>query len=72
LERRCARCWAERIREVAREVKDGVAAVVFEDEKDFEYCDVKPLLARQAERKRRRSSMEPDRRRTLELMSRDL
>jgi exodeoxyribonuclease-5 len=44
------RLWAERISEVAREVKDGVAAVVFEDEKDLVYCDVRPLL-RVAERK---------------------
>lgn len=41
--------WAERIREVAREVKDGVAAVVFADEKQLAYCDVLPLL-RLAER----------------------
>jgi exodeoxyribonuclease-5 len=43
-------CWAERIREVAREVKDGIAAVVFEDEKALQYCEVKPLL-RLAERR---------------------
>ncbi|MBI5790243.1 MAG: PD-(D/E)XK nuclease family protein [Rhodocyclales bacterium] len=43
-------CWAERIREIAREVKDGIAAVVFEDEKALQYCEVKPLL-RLAERK---------------------
>jgi exodeoxyribonuclease-5 len=42
--------WAERIREIAREVKQGTAAVVFEDEKHLQYCDVKPLL-RLAERK---------------------
>ncbi|MBI5107125.1 MAG: PD-(D/E)XK nuclease family protein [Rhodocyclales bacterium] len=42
--------WAERIREVAREVKDGVAAVVFEQEGDLQYCEVKPLL-RLAERR---------------------
>jgi exodeoxyribonuclease-5 len=36
--------WAERIREVAREVKAGVAAVVFEKESDLQYCEVKPLL----------------------------
>ncbi|MCM2287917.1 MAG: PD-(D/E)XK nuclease family protein [Sulfuritalea sp.] len=41
--------WAERIREVAREVKDGVAAVVFERETDLKYCEVLPLL-RLAER----------------------
>jgi exodeoxyribonuclease-5 len=44
------RIWAERISELAREVKDGVAAVVFADEKSIEYCDVLPLL-RVAERK---------------------
>jgi exodeoxyribonuclease-5 len=43
--------WAERIREVAREVKQGTAAVVFEDEKHLQYCEVKPLL-RLAERRR--------------------
>ena len=42
--------WAERIREVAREVRDGVAAVVFEKAGDLDYCEVKPLL-RLAERK---------------------
>ncbi len=42
--------WAERIAELAREVKHGVAAVVFADEKDIEYCEVKPLL-RVAERR---------------------
>ncbi len=42
--------WAERLREVAREVRDGVAAVVFADENDLQYCDVKPLL-RLAERR---------------------
>ena len=36
--------WAERIREVAREVKDGIAAVVFEREADLKYCEVRPLL----------------------------
>ena len=41
--------WAERIREVAREVRDGVAAVVVEKESDLLYCEVKPLL-RLAER----------------------
>ena len=45
------RLWAERIREVAREVKDGVAAVVFDDEKQLAYCEVRPLL-RIAERRR--------------------
>ncbi len=44
------RLWAERITELAREVRDGVAAVVFDAEKDLEYCDARPLL-RVAERK---------------------
>jgi len=34
---------------VAREVKEGTAAVVFQKESDLQYCDVKPLL-RLAER----------------------
>lgn len=42
--------WAERIREIALEVKNGTAAVVFDDEKALAYCDVLPLL-RVAERK---------------------
>jgi exodeoxyribonuclease-5 len=42
--------WAERITELAREVRDGVAAVVFANEKAIEYCDVRPLL-RVAERR---------------------
>ena len=44
------RLWAERITEVAREVRDGVAAVVFSDEQAIAYCDVRPLL-RVAERR---------------------
>ncbi|WP_310448879.1 PD-(D/E)XK nuclease family protein [Sulfuritalea sp.] len=42
--------WAERIREIALEVKHGVAAVVFDDEKTLDYCEVRPLL-RLAERR---------------------
>jgi exodeoxyribonuclease-5 len=42
--------WAERITGVAREVRDGIAAVVFADENDLLYCDVRPLL-RIAERR---------------------
>lgn len=42
--------WAARIREIACEVRDGIAAVVFEEEKDLQYCEVKPLL-RLAERR---------------------
>ena len=44
------RLWAQRIAEVAREVRDGVAAVVFDRESNIQYCDVKPLL-RVAERR---------------------
>ena len=44
------RLWAERIGELAREVCNGVAAVVFADEKALAYCDVLPLL-RVAERR---------------------
>lgn len=42
--------WAERIAELAREVRDGCAAVVFADDKAITYCEVKPLL-RVAERR---------------------
>lgn len=45
------RLWAERITELAREVRDGAAAVVFDDEKLLEHCDARPLL-RVAERRR--------------------
>lgn len=41
--------WAERIRDLAREVREGVAAVVFADDKALKYCEIKPLL-RVAER----------------------
>ncbi|MDO8789642.1 MAG: PD-(D/E)XK nuclease family protein [Sulfuritalea sp.] len=44
------RLWAERITELAREVRDGVAAVVFDDESEIQYCKVRPLL-RVAERR---------------------
>jgi exodeoxyribonuclease-5 len=43
------RLWAERISELAREVRDGVAAVVFDDPKLIQHCEVRPLL-RVAER----------------------
>jgi exodeoxyribonuclease-5 len=36
--------WAQRLTEVAREVRDGAAAVVFDAEKDLEFCDVRALL----------------------------
>ena len=45
------RVWGERLRAVAREVRDGVAGVVFASAKDLQYCEVKPLL-RLAERKK--------------------
>lgn len=38
------RVWGERLRAVAREVRDGVAGVVFASAKDLQYCEVKPLL----------------------------
>lgn len=41
--------WAQRLTDIAREVRDGAAAVVFDAEKDIEYCDVRALL-RVAER----------------------
>lgn len=42
--------WAENLKELAREIRTGCAAVVFEDEDALMYCDVKPLL-RVAERR---------------------
>lgn len=41
--------WRDSIGTIAREVGDGVAAVVFADEKDLAWCEVLPLL-RLAER----------------------
>jgi len=38
------RLWAQRLTDVAREVRDGAAAVVFYAAKDLEYCDVRALL----------------------------
>ena len=38
------RLWAGRITELAREVREGVAAVVFADADDLKYCDARPLL----------------------------
>jgi len=38
------RLWAQRLTDVAREVRDGAAAVVFDAAKDLEYCDVRALL----------------------------
>lgn len=45
------RLWAERIRALAREVRDGEAAVRFARESDLDHCEVRPLL-RVAERRR--------------------
>lgn len=42
--------WAANLTELAREIRTGCAAVVFEDEDALTYCDVKPLL-RVAERR---------------------
>ncbi|MCF8179649.1 MAG: PD-(D/E)XK nuclease family protein, partial [Sulfuritalea sp.] len=42
--------WAHSLTEVADEVRNGVAAVVFKDEQALIYCDVRPLL-RVAERR---------------------
>ena len=42
--------WAERIKVVAAEVKDGCAAVVFDSDASVAYCEVLPLL-RVAERR---------------------
>lgn len=36
--------WEARIKAIADEVRQGVAAVTFEKEKSLEYCDVRPLL----------------------------
>ena len=51
--------WAERIREVAREVKDGVAAVVYRNEQDLKYCEVLPLLRIAERRQQFDESAEP-------------
>ena len=45
------RHWAEAVRAIAREVRQGQASVCFDDEAALTYCDVKPLL-RVAERRR--------------------
>ena len=36
--------WKSSVQAIAREVRGGEAAVRFSDEKDMEYCEVKPLL----------------------------
>ncbi len=38
------RRWAAQLTELAGEIRDGCAAVVFEKQADLDYCDVKPLL----------------------------
>lgn len=43
--------WRERLAAIAREIKEGEAGVVFADEGDLTYCDVRPLL-RLPERRR--------------------
>ncbi|MDD5248993.1 MAG: PD-(D/E)XK nuclease family protein [Rhodocyclaceae bacterium] len=47
--------WRRAIAEIAGEVRDGVAAVVFEKEAALEHCEVKPLL-RLAERRGQQAS----------------
>lgn len=39
-----SQAWRTRIEAIAGEIKNGKAAVQFEDEQDLYYCDVKPLL----------------------------
>jgi probable DNA repair protein len=36
--------WQDSLNKIAIEIKTGVAGVIFEDENDLMYCDVKPLL----------------------------
>jgi len=36
--------WHTSLSNIAKEIKNGVASVTFDDEKDLDYCDVKPLL----------------------------
>jgi exodeoxyribonuclease-5 len=36
--------WKIRLESIANEIKIGEAGIFFEDEKDLEYCEVKPLL----------------------------
>jgi exodeoxyribonuclease-5 len=36
--------WKTSLQAIATEIKTGVAAVIFDDENDLMYCDVKPLL----------------------------
>jgi len=38
------RRWAVQLTELAGEIRDGCAAVVFEKDTDLDYCEVKPLL----------------------------
>jgi exodeoxyribonuclease-5 len=43
--------WRERLHAIASEIRQGEAGVRYADEKDLQYCEVKPLL-RLAERRR--------------------
>jgi exodeoxyribonuclease-5 len=43
--------WRERLHAIASEIKRGEAGVSYAEEKDLQYCEVKPLL-RLAERRR--------------------
>ena len=36
--------WQDSLQKIAIEIKTGVAGVIFDDENDLMYCDVKPLL----------------------------
>ncbi len=36
--------WRISLERIAEEIRDGKAGVIFEDENDLMYCDVKPLL----------------------------
>lgn len=36
--------WRSSLERIAEEIRDGKAGVIFEDENDLMYCDVKPLL----------------------------
>lgn len=36
--------WRDRLESIANEIRTGQAGVVFEDDNDLMYCDVKPLL----------------------------
>lgn len=50
--------WRRSIAEIAREVRDGVAAAIVNDEKDLAWCEVTPLL-RLAEARAQREETAP-------------